>query len=325
MATKRHLVIYNPIAGKGKAAERIPEVEALFAERGLEYELRLTTGVWHAAELAREAAREGFGVVVAAGGDGTVNEVVNGLMLAAERGEALPAMGVLTVGRGNDFAYGADVPAELPACVEALAAGDARPMDVGRVVGGDYPKGRYFGNGIGIGFDTIVGLEAAKLKHVHGFMAYVIGALRTFIIYPTAPEVRLRHDGGEIVQKSHQISIMNGKRMGGTFFMAPQASNHDGLFDLCMAEELSRGDMIGLIARYTKGSQAGHPKIKIGRSSRFSIAAPQGGLVVHADGETICVNGSSLEIECLGGRIDLIHGSPRAPAAGAEGASRGGS
>ncbi len=313
------LVIYNPIAGKGKAAERIPEVEALFAERKLEYELRLTTGVWHAAELAREAGREGFGVVVAAGGDGTVNEVINGLMLAAERGEALPAMGVLTVGRGNDFAYGADVPADLGACVEALAAGVSRPMDVGRVVGGDYPQGRYFGNGIGIGFDTIVGLEAAKLKHVHGFMAYVIGALRTFIIYPAAPQVRLRHDGGEIAQKSHQISIMNGKRMGGTFFMAPQASNHDGLFNLCMAGELSRRDMIGLIARYTKGSQAGHPKITLGSSSHFSIEAPEGGLVVHADGETICVDGRSLEVECLAGRIDMIHGSPRAPAAGPAG------
>ena len=96
-------------------------------------------------------------------------------------------------------------------------------MDVGRITGGDYPKGRYFANGVGIGFDTIVGLEAAKLKKVHGFMAYVIGAARTFLIYPKAPLVRLAHDNGLIEQESHQISIMNGKRMGGTFFMAPHS------------------------------------------------------------------------------------------------------
>jgi diacylglycerol kinase (ATP) len=304
--TCRHIVILNPIAGKGKAAERIPEVEALLKARRLDYDIRVTQGVWHAAELARDAAREGYGAVVAAGGDGTVNEVVNGLMLSLDRGDRIPALAVLAVGRGNDFAYGADVPAELEACVDVLAAGRERPMDVGRITGGDYPGGRYFANGIGAGFDTIVGLEAAKLKRVHGFMAYVIGALRTFVMYPVAPAVRVEHDGGVIEQESHQISILNGKRMGGTFFMAPNAKNYDGLFDLCMAERLSRGEMVNLIGRYTKGTQAGHPKIKVGLSSRYAITAPAGGLVVHADGETICTNGTSILVECLGSRIRMI-------------------
>lgn len=306
MASRRHIVILNPIAGKGKAAERIPEIESLFRARGLDYDIRLTQGVWHAAELAREAGRGGYDVVVAAGGDGTVNEVVNGLMLALERGDRIPRLGVLSVGRGNDFSYGADVPAELEACVDVIASRREREMDVGKVTGGDYPRGRYFANGIGVGFDTIVGLEAAKLKRVHGFMAYVIGALRTFIMYPEAPQVLLSHDAGTIEQATHQISIMNGRRMGGTFFMAPQAKNYDGLFDLCMAERLSRGEMVGLILRYIKGTQAGHPKMKTCRSSRYAIEAPGGGLVVHADGETICTNGSSLDIECLASRVRIL-------------------
>jgi YegS/Rv2252/BmrU family lipid kinase len=323
MASKRHLVILNPIAGKGKAAERRPEIEALLAGRTIDYEIRLTTGVWHAAELAREAAREGFEVVVAAGGDGTVNEVINGLMLAHARGDSIPTMGVLSVGRGNDFSYGADVPADLADCVDLIAAGTMRPMDVGLIAGGDYPEGRYFGNGIGVGFDTIVGLEAAKMKRVHGFMAYVFGAARTFVMYPAAPAVRLVHDAGDIVQKSHQISIMNGKRMGGTFFMAPHSSNHDGLLDLCMAEELSRGEMVGLMLRYIKGTQAEHPKIKTARSSRFEISAPEGGLVVHADGETICTNGTSLAVECLPGRIRMLCApEPATARPEAEGAGR---
>jgi YegS/Rv2252/BmrU family lipid kinase len=306
MATRRNLIVLNPVAGKGKAAERIPEIETILKSRGLDYELRVTQGVWHAAELAREAGREGFSVVVAAGGDGTVNEVVNGLMLARDRGEVPPALGVLSVGRGNDFAYGAAIPASLEGCVDVLASGDPRPMDVGRVTGGDYPEGRYFANGIGVGFDTIVGLEAAKLKRVHGFMAYVIGALRTFILYPEAPLVRLAGDGGTVEKASHQISIMNGKRMGGTFFMAPDSVNHDGLFDLCMAERLRRGEMIALIARYTKGTQAKSRKISTGRSSRYEITALEGGLVVHADGETICVDGRSLVIECLPSALSIF-------------------
>ena len=306
MASRRHLLIYNPTAGQGKAAERIPETEALLKMKGIEYELRVTQAVWHAAELARDAGRAGFDVVVAAGGDGTVNETVNGLMLARERGEKPPALGVLSVGRGNDFSYGADVPGDLAGCVDVLAEGRLRPMDVGRVSGGDYPQGRYFANGIGIGFDTIVGLEAAKLKRVHGFMAYVIGALRTFVMYPEAPVLRIAHDGGMIEGPSHQMSIMNGKRMGGTFFMAPKSVNNDGLFDFCMAGLLTRRDMAGLIVRYTKGSQEGHPKIRTGRSSRFAITALSGALVVHADGETICTDGETLLVECIPSAISIV-------------------
>jgi diacylglycerol kinase (ATP) len=308
MIPRRHLVVLNPVAGKGKAAERIPEIEALLAGAGIDYELRVTQGVWHAAELARGAGAEGFDVVVAAGGDGTSNEVINGLMLAGERGEPLPALGGLSIGRGNDFAYGAGIPGSLGPCVEALAAGVERPLDVGRLVGGDFPQGRYFGNGIGVGFDTIVGLEAAKLRHVHGFMAYVIGALRTLALFPAAPLVRFEHDGGAIEQASHQISIMNGRRMGGTFFMAPDADDRDGLLDFCIAGRLTRRDMLALMLRYMKGEQAGHPKIRMGRSARYAISAPRGGLVVHADGETICVNGSSLVVECLGSRLRVVCG-----------------
>lgn len=306
MTSRRHLVVYNPTAAQGKAAERIPETEALLDAKGIDYDLRVTQRVWHAAELAMDAGKEGYGVVVAAGGDGTVNEVVNGLMLARDRGEEIPAMGVLSIGRGNDFSYGADVPGNLADCVEVLAIGCDRPMDVGRVSGGDYPQGRFFANGIGIGFDTIVGLEAAKLKHVHGFMAYVIGAIKTFVIYPDAPELRIQHDHGIIEKASHQMSIMNGKRMGGTFFMAPKSFNGDGAFDYCMAGRLTRRDMAALIIRYTKGTQGDHPKIETGRSSRFAITALSGSLVVHADGETICVDGQSLLVECLPSRIRVL-------------------
>ena len=309
MTQKRYKVILNPTAGKGKAGERAGEIESLLTAKGIDHQVYTTKAVWHAAELARDAAKEGFDVVVAAGGDGTVNEVVNGLMLAIERGEKAPTLGVLSVGRGNDFSYGADVPPTLEGCIDALARGEERPMDVGRITGGFYPQGRYFGNGIGVGFDTIVGLEAAKMKHVHGFMAYVFGAIRTFIIYPKAPLVRLGLDRDPkrlVEQKSHQISIMNGKRMGGTFFMAPQARNYDGFFDLCMAECLSRGEMVDLIGRYTKGSQALNPKIKIDKAARFDIEAPEGGLVVHADGETICTDGNSLVVECLPAKLRII-------------------
>ncbi|HUW68769.1 MAG TPA: YegS/Rv2252/BmrU family lipid kinase [bacterium] len=309
-ATRKLLVILNPVAGKGKAGQRQPEIERLMAERGLVFDLRLTECPGHAIEIAAAACDDGYDVIVAAGGDGTVNEVVNGMMaarLARHSASASgPALGVLSVGRGNDFCYGADLPGTLVECVDVLARDKRRPLDVGLIKGGDYPNGKHFANGIGVGFDTIVGLEAAKLRHVHGFLAYVIGALRTFVMYPEAPEIRISWEDTVVEQASHQISIMNGKRMGGTFFMAPDAENHDGRLELCMAGRMNRREMLALMARYTKGTQAGHPRIRTGGSSRFMIEAPNGGLIVHADGETICTDGHSLEVACLPGALSIV-------------------
>ncbi|MBU0928654.1 MAG: diacylglycerol kinase family lipid kinase [Spirochaetes bacterium] len=300
------LLILNPVAGQGKAGERQGEIRRLMSAKGLAFDLRLTERVGHAAEIAASAGGEGYGVVIAAGGDGTVNEVVNGLMIARAAGGPLPALAVLSVGRGNDFSYGADLPGDLEGCVEVLAAGARRPLDVGFVKGGDYPEGKYFANGMGVGFDTIVGLEAAKMKRVHGFMAYVLGALKTFVMFPDAPLVRLEYDGEVIEQRSQQISVMNGKRMGGTFFMAPDAENHDGRFELCVAERLNRREMVDLMVRYTKGTQAGHSKIKTMSASRLSIRAPEGGLIVHADGETVCVDGTELDVACVPNALSIV-------------------
>jgi diacylglycerol kinase family enzyme len=221
-----------------------------------------------------------------------------------------PVLGILAIGRGNDFAFGAGIPSDLSGCVDLLADAEPKPLDIGRVVGGDYPAGRYFGNGIGIGFDTIVGLEAARMKRIHGFMAYVLGALKTLAVYPEAPAVRLSFNETVIERKSHQISIMNGKRMGGTFFMAPWAIDDDGLLDLCMADRMTRRQMIGLMIRYTKGTQEDHPLVTTARAPRYEIEATEGGLVVHADGETICINGSSISVECIPHALRIFSGIP---------------
>jgi diacylglycerol kinase (ATP) len=311
MNTGRFKLIYNPVAAQGTAAERIPEVEALMRRHGIDFDLRLTERVGHATELAAAAGKEGYAFVIAAGGDGTSNEVINGLMLASANGGPIPAMGVLSVGRGNDFGYGARIPRDLEAGVALLAEGIPRPMDVGLVKGGDYPDGKYFGNGIGVGFDAIVGFEAAKMTHVRGFMAYVLGALKTMVMYPEAPAVKVVFNGQTHEQRSHQISIMNGRRMGGTFYMAPDSINHDGLFDLCMSGKLNRREMMGLMGMYMKGTQASHPSIKTARSAQFEILAPGGGLACHADGETICVNGTSLSVRCIPSCIKIISGEER--------------
>lgn len=260
----------------------------------------------HAALLAERAALDGVDAVIAAGGDGTANEVLNGLMRARPTARRQPALGVLCIGRGNDFAYGAGIPTDLAEGCRVLVEGHRRLMDVGLITGGDYPQGRYFGNGIGVGFDTMVGLEAAKMKRVRGFMGYVLGALKTLFLYYRAPLLRMERDGTMTEGPAIQISVMNGKRMGGTFFMAPESVNDDGLLDLCMAGAPGRLQMIGLMMRYMKGTQAQSPLITTGRLRELSLKALDGALVIHADGETICTAGVAVRVQCLPGQVEVI-------------------
>jgi diacylglycerol kinase family enzyme len=179
-------------------------------------------------------------------------------------------------------------------------------MDIGLIKGGNFPEGRYFGNGIGVGFDTIVGLEAAKLKHVHGAAAYFLGALKTLIMYPAAPDLELTYNDITYDVSPALISIMNGKRMGGTFFMAPNASNNDGVLNLCLTTQGSRRELLRTMLHYMKGTQHNLENTTTAQSSYFRISAVNGSMAVHADGETICEKGKDLEISCLPHALGIV-------------------
>jgi diacylglycerol kinase (ATP) len=299
-------IVVNPAAGKGAAARQVDRLTSLLRERGLEFSLELTTGPWHAAEIARAAALEGYDTVAAAGGDGTGNEVINGLVAAQAARQESPAFAVLPVGRGNDLAFGMGVPADLAAAVALLAGGRTRGFDVGRVRGGDYPDGRFFGNGVGVGFDTLVGLEAARMKRVSGAAAYACAAVKLLAVYAEAPLVRLRFDDRELVRRVAMVSLMNGRRLGGVFHVTPDAATDDGRLDVCVAERTGRARMVGLFVRYVRGTQARSRFVTTGRSERVTVEALDGGLAVHADGETICTHGAAIEVECLPRRLSVI-------------------
>jgi diacylglycerol kinase (ATP) len=299
-------VIVNPISGRGRGADSVSQIEALLNTHGLDFEIVSTKRPWEAAELAQEAAAEGFAVVVAAGGDGTANEVLNGLMAAKGAGADIPAMGVLSVGRGNDFAFSMGIPTDLEAGCHTLASDHRRVIDVGWVRGGLFPQGRYFGNGVGIGFDAVVGFEALKLKHLHGFPSYLVAALKTIFLYFQAPQVQIAFDDEVLELPALMVSIMNGRRMGGGFMMAPEGRSDDGLMDVCIARQVSRPQIFALIARFMQGTQDEHPAIQRVLTRELQVTALQRVLPAHADGETLCTDGTELSLELLPRQIELI-------------------
>jgi YegS/Rv2252/BmrU family lipid kinase len=303
-STSRLIVILNPIAGKGKSLKSVPLIDAFLKERGLDYEIILTERVNHALEIAQNCRIEEGAVVVAAGGDGTANEVANGLL--RRNMDAPPVMAVLPVGRGNDFSSNAGVGDNLTCALEKLVEGKRYPLDAGIVRGGFFPDGRYFINGLGIGFDCKVGFEAAKLKIKSG-LTYAIGALITLVKYESPPVLEIEYDGKKLTIPAAIVSIMNGVRMGGVFLMGPSALIDDGVFDICMVRDpRSRARLLKIILSYTKGGQGVFEETLMGRGRGFHLKAVSGGMAAHCDGETVCTQGTELAVECIPSALQLI-------------------
>ena len=301
----RYKIILNPTAGKGNGLKVRPEIEANLKKYNMDYDIDLTGYPEHAIELAKKAAEEGFDVVVAAGGDGTTNEVLNGLMQFKQTHKKTPLMAVIPVGRGNDFACGAGIPAGVEPSCDLLASGQKKKIDIGRITGGLYPQGLFFGNGVGIGFDAVVGFVAAK-SSLTGMLSYLVAALKTIFIFYKAPLVDIITDNKTFQISALLVSIMNGRRMGGAFMFAPDGKPNDGIFDLCIVRSVPQSQMLGLISKVMKGTQAAHPAVSTVQSTKVNVKAIQGTLPVHADGVTICEEGQEVSIEILPKELDII-------------------
>ena len=298
-------IILNPSAGKGKAATQIPKIENFLKNRAENFELIMTRGPGDAIDIARDLSVSDNDIIVAAGGDGTCNEVVNGLLARGNSGP--PLLGILPIGRGNDFSSTPEIPNDCIKALEVLVKRNVRSLDAGFVKGGFFTEGRYFINGVGIGFDTKVGFDAAKMKHIRSGLAYAFGAIINIVRYDPSPVIQMKYNDDEIVLPLAIISIMNGRRMGGSFFMGPNALLDDGLLDICaMRRPAGRLRLIKVVSRYTNGSQIFCHEALTGKTAHIRLNALEGGLAAHCDGETICYDGKELEISCIPGALRLI-------------------
>lgn len=293
-------IILNPVAGRGYGAKIETELRRLMEAEGLDFDLVRTARPYHAAELAEQAASDGFETIVAAGGDGTSNEVVNGLMVASENG-LTATMGIIPVGSGSDFANTVGVPSDLREACHRLANGQTRTVDVGRVTLPGQPT-RYFDNTINVGFGGVVTVEALKVKRLRGIALYLPVVLKVVFMYYKAQPVTIEYDGQKMALPAVMISVANGPREGGGFHVAPQAQPDDGLFDLCVVREVSRLAMLGLIPHFMKGTHVGRAPITMARARQVTISSPDD-LVAHIDGEILCTDAHQIECEILPQRL----------------------
>lgn len=306
----RYLIIVNPIAGRGLAGRSIDHIESELRTHKLDFSIVKTERPWHAAELAENGVKDGYDVIVSVSGDGTANEVLNGCMRAKKSGYSQVSMGMIAVGTGNDFAFGMGIPGGVDVGCRILAENHRRLTDVGVIKGGDYPDGRYFGNGVGIGFDAATGFVAAKIRWTRGVLLYLLAAIETAFIFYKPPVVRLFFDDQELTQASLMISIMNGRRMGGGFYFAPNGDPADGKFDLCIAASPSRARIFGLFPYFMKGTQATQKEVIMRQARKVRAQALEGKMPIHADGETIAYEAEDVEVELLPAQIEFVTQKP---------------
>ena len=299
------LVILNPASGRGRARRLIPAIQQALRASGLDFDLLLSERPWHTVELAERAAREGRETIITAGGDGTANEAINGLMRARADGYNQTALGMLSIGTGNDFAASLGLPIKLAEAVTAIAQNKRHLVDIGWMKGCDHPEGRYFGNCVGIGFDAAGTIQARKIKWARGMLAYLIAVVQTIFWYYKAPTLQIELEGETISLPSLMVSIMNGKRIGGGFWTAPDAIPDDGLLDLCIAGNVSRARMFTFIPHFIKGTQATQPEIQMRRAKKVKVIATKGNMPVHIDGEIVGETCTELEVELLPKQLEI--------------------
>ena len=260
-------VILNPYAGRGRGGKMAGQIEAAFRRHNLTCEIAQTSAPGEAVSLARRARLDGYAIVAAAGGDGTVHEVVNGLAEATPEDETVQGLAVLQTGSGNDFADMVGAARELDAAVRAIRAGNTRNVDLGRVEAfdGRNTLRRYFDNNLGIGFEAQVTVESRKIKR-----------------------------------------LGNSRRVGGGFYLTPDAVMDDGLLDLAFAGALSQLGILTLLPKaMTRTGLQGQKAVSFDRLRSAAITARQP-VPVHTDGEILSRNVEGLTVAVLPGRLQVI-------------------
>jgi YegS/Rv2252/BmrU family lipid kinase len=263
----------------------------------------LTQAPGQSVDLAMQAAIEGYERVVAMGGDGTTDEVANGLLQAAERGYQA-VLGSIPVGSGNDFSHAVGIPFDLQQACQRLADGQVRTVDVIRVtVDGET---HVFDNSAGIGFDADVLLETRKMKRLRGFLMYLWAVFRVLATDSKWPyPMRITVDGKTLPHRAVTlITVANGPRAGGGFYLTPDARPDDGLFDVCVADQLGRWGILQLLPHAMKGTHKDKKPVTM-LQGRHVLIEGERGLPGHVDGEVLCTKGCRIEFEILPGRLKV--------------------
>ena len=280
-------VIVNPASGSGKTGRRWPGLDARMRAEGGQYDVEFTREPGHAEQLARTAAAGGVKTVIVVGGDGTLNEVVNGL-IADDVAIGDITVGILPVGTASDFARAMSLPRDpLAAAIHLMRKAQPQPLDVGRIdcVRGGQPATRYFANIAGLGFDGEVADRVNRAGKSAGTLVYQTTLLRSLVAYQNK-RVTLTVDDKTIEGMMNSVVVANARYFGGGMFVAPNARWDDGLFDVIVLGDFGKLEVVGNLPKLYRGTHLKHKKVTELRAREVGVTARER-MFLQAEGELV--------------------------------------
>jgi YegS/Rv2252/BmrU family lipid kinase len=286
MLTHHTKVIVNPMASGGVTRIKWPYIRRLLDKAGLKYDHEFTEAPNHATELARGAVSQGYRQVIAVGGDGTIHEVVNGLVDTSGESEAV--LGIISAGTGNDFARSIGAHGAYRKTVGQLAMTTEKAVDVGIVEYANSKgnrKQRIFVNTAGVGLDAAVLKATKKLFRVVSVIPYWISGVYTFARYQPKHMI-ISIDGQTENKKALGVIINNGYSFAGGMRIAPGADIADGLLDTIVLGDISKLEFIQGLSMVYNGTLGKHPKVSTYKAKNIEINSKEQ-LYLQADGELL--------------------------------------
>ena len=281
-------LILNPVANHGRSLQIASDLRPLAAEHNADWSSTEYPG--HAAELARQAGKQGYDLVVAVGGDGTVHEVINGLMQVPEKKR--PALGIVPLGSGNDFAHILGISAEPALALQSALIGQPHSLDVASVRDQN-DRLEYFNNTLGMGFDAVVNSYTRKITRIHGLLMYFVALITTIFRHFDAIDLHVETDEETWDLNTLMLALGNGPREGGGFIVTPDAKYDDGILNYVTIHKISRLMMLRLVPEVMKGTHGRFKPVRMGTCRRMTVVSKQP-LHVHCDGEVFAGFGTDI-------------------------------
>jgi diacylglycerol kinase (ATP) len=293
-------IILNPTAGRGRAGNIRKRIVSCLQKKKIPFQLELTKGPGHAIEMASRMS-EKFETIVAGGGDGTVNEVVSGIV------GRKTAIAILPIGSGNDFSKVIGMSKEIDYAIDAIIHGIRRLMDLGKVSYWNHlgeKKERYFVNTLGIGLDAEIANETKRIKYLRGLPLYLLAAIRA--IQSHSPnEYTITGYKTKKVERAFFICVGNGCFEGGGFRLLPNANPNDSMLDICILGAMPIHRAIRIIPKLINGTHENLSKVSMWKSHEFLIEG-RDTFILHGDGEIFEKNALRAEIKLAPSQISFV-------------------
>jgi len=308
---KKWFVILNPHAGSGRGKKDRTKIFKKLNQSKLKFELVVSEYPKHTIQLTIEAISEGYRNLIVVGGDGTLNEAVNGIFTQTVCIPEEITLGMIPVGTGNDWIKTFGIPNKYKAAIKIIKKGDSMRQDVGRIsfTENDKMKTCFFANMAGFGFDAMVAEKTNRLKNKgrKGISLYLQALGSSFINYQTC-KTRVEIDGQEFDELIFSVSLGIGKYNGGGMMQAPGAIPDNGLFQVTIIRKIGLFGILRNLAGLYSGEYLKDPRVSMFSASRISISAAKN-IAGEADGEILGDN--KFDIELISQKLSVIYNPER--------------